>query len=60
MGVLRIVTLVAAGLMAALALRQIMPGLKQAKARVRPTDHAARPACKLRQDPRTGIYYPED
>jgi len=60
MGILRVVTLVAAGLMAALALRQIMPHLRQARARVRPAEQAARPARKLRQDPRTGIYHPED
>ncbi len=53
------VSIILAGLLAAVTIRQLLGGKQPAKARVRP-QHPARQVTKLRQDPRTGIYYPEN
>jgi hypothetical protein len=49
----------AAAVMAVFALKRVMAGLQMATAAIRP-GAGQRPPVKLRQDPRTGIYYPED
>ena len=58
---LKALTITLIGLLAAAALKQLMDGLNAAKARVavkrRPAD--PRSVKRLRQDPKTGIYYPE-
>jgi len=58
---LKMVTILVAGVLSLLAVRHLMREMEAAKARVK----AARPrdprvVTKLRQDPRTGIYYPQD
>jgi uncharacterized protein (DUF3084 family) len=60
MVVLKAVTILVAGLLTALAVTKVMGELQAAKARarVRPSS-TNRPAVRLRQDPRTGVYYPE-
>lgn len=61
MVVLKAVTIIVTGLLAALAVSRMAGELKAAKVRaqVRPTT-ARRQPVRLRQDPRTGVYYPED
>lgn len=58
---LKALTITLVGLLAAAALKQLMDGLNAAKARVavkrRPVDPRA--VTRLRQDPKTGIYYPD-
>ena len=57
---LKAITVVVAGVLTILAVRQIMNQLEAAKARVRSNaSHRQRPVTRLRQDPRTGVYYPE-
>jgi hypothetical protein len=60
MVVLKAVTLIAAGFLSLLAVRSLMHGMQAVK--VKAGDRAARPqrVRRLRQDPRTGVYYPED
>lgn len=58
--VLKTVTLIVAGILSILAFRFVMRELEAAKVRVRasrPRDPRA--MTRLRQDPRTGVYYPE-
>jgi hypothetical protein len=47
-----------AGALAVVAVRRLMGTIEAAKARVQPR-RDPRQVTKLRQDPRTGIYYPE-
>jgi hypothetical protein len=57
---LKALTIAVAGILTAAALKQLMDALNAAKARVavrRPAD--SRAVTRLRQDPKTGIYYPE-
>jgi outer membrane lipoprotein SlyB len=55
---LKAITVAVAGVLTILAVRQIMNQIEAAKARVR-TNTGQRPVTRLRQDPRTGVYYPE-
>lgn len=52
------VSIILAGLLAVAAIRQLLAGKQQAKARVQPQRNPNR-VTRLRQDPRTGVYYPE-
>ena len=57
---MKALTITVAGILTAAAIKQIMDGLHAAKARVaakRPADPRA--VTRLRQDPKTGIYYPD-
>ena len=57
---LKALTITVAGILTAAAIKQLMDGLNAAKAKVavkRRVDPRA--VTRLRQDPRTGIYYPE-
>jgi hypothetical protein len=58
---LKALTITVAGIVTAAALKQVMDALNAAKAKVavkqRPVD--PRSVTRLRQDPHTGIYYPE-
>jgi hypothetical protein len=57
---LKALTIAVAGILTAAAIKQLMDGLNAAKAKVavkRRVDPRA--VTRLRQDPRTGIYYPE-
>ena len=57
---LKALTITVAGILTAAVIKQVMDGLNAAKARVqarRPVDPRA--VKRLRQDPKTGIYYPE-
>jgi hypothetical protein len=61
MFLVKALTVIIAGCVSILALRHLMNGLEAAKVRVRSSrDRDPRPVRKLRQDPRTGIYYPEN
>jgi hypothetical protein len=57
---LKAMTIAVAGILTAAAIKQVMDSLYAARARVaarRPVD--PRVVTRLRQDPNTGIYYPE-
>jgi len=57
---LKALTIAVAGILTAAVIKQVMDGLNAAKAKVavkRTQDPRA--VTRLRQDPRTGIYYPE-
>lgn len=61
MFVLKALTVIVAGVVSFLAIRHVMRQVDAAKVRVktaRPRDPRA--MTRLRQDPRTGVYYPED
>ena len=61
MFLVRAVTVIIAGCLSILALRHLVNGLEAAKVRVKSRqDREPRPVRRLRQDPRTGIYYPEN
>jgi hypothetical protein len=61
MFLVKAVTVIIAGCLSILALRHLMNGLEAAKVRVRSRrDGEPRPVTRLRQDPRTGVYYPEN
>lgn len=58
---LKMVTVLVAGVLSLLAVRHLMREMNAAKVRVKaaqPRD--PRRVTTLRQDPRTGIYYPQD
>ena len=57
---LKIVVMLVAGLLSLLAIRHLMREMQAVK--VRANTHPLRPqqTRRLRQDPRTGIYYPEN
>lgn len=60
MTLLKVITAAVAALVTVLAARRLMSEMQAAKVRVRTDDRAPRRAVtRLRQDPRTGIYYPE-
>jgi hypothetical protein len=58
---LKAITVAVAGILTVLAVRRVLREIEAAKVRVRA---ATKPrnsrVTRLRQDPRTGIYYPED
>jgi hypothetical protein len=55
------VTVLVAGVLTVLTLRSVMGRLQAARARVNPkTPRQPGEMTKLRQDPVTGIYYPEN
>jgi hypothetical protein len=57
---LKALTIAVAGILTAAAIKQVMDGLNTAKARVVARRRAdPRAVTRLRQDPKTGIYYPE-
>lgn len=57
---LKAITVVVAGVLTIMAVRQIMNQVEAAKARVKSNSgQRQRPMTRLRQDPRTGVYYPE-
>ena len=57
---LKAITVAVAGVLTVLALRHVMNQLEAAKVRVKAkSDPRQRPVTRLRQDPRTGVYYPE-
>jgi hypothetical protein len=58
MHIARTLSILLAGLVAYLTLRNLFGTLEQAKARVQPDPGKLR-ITRLRQDPRTGIYYPD-
>ena len=61
MFLVKAVTVIVAGCLSFLALRHLVNGLEAAKVRVKSRqDREPRPVRRLRQDPRTGIYYPEN
>jgi hypothetical protein len=59
MVILKALAVLAAGLMSVLAIGLAMRQMQAAKARVRSRRPTPRGHVRLRQDPRTGIYYPE-
>ena len=54
----KIVTVIIAGVLTVITARQLMSQLKAARARVKPRQNSV--VTKLRQDPSTGIYYPDN
>ena len=61
MFVLKAVTIVVAGILTLMAARHVMREMEAAKVRVRASRRRdPRAVTRLRQDPRTGVYYPED
>ena len=60
MVILKAITVLVVGLLSFLAIRQVMRQMQAVK--VRATSYTPRPQnrVRLRQDPRTGIYYPEN
>ena len=58
---IRVIAFAAAGLLATYAVRRVMAAVAAQRAPVRAGRPQTRQAVtKLRQDPRTGIYYPEE
>ena len=60
MVVLKAITVLLAGLLSFLAIRQVMRQMQAVKVRATSQTPRPRDRVKLRQDPRTGIYYPEN
>ena len=57
---LKILTVAVAGVLTVVTLKRIYEQLKSQKARVRTSDPRRTPAVtRLRQDPKTGVYFPE-
>ena len=57
---LKALTITVAGILTAAVIKQVMDGLNAAKARVAAKRRVdPRVVTRLRQDPKTGIYYPE-
>ncbi len=57
----KLLTMLVAGVLGLLAIRHMMRELDAAKVRVKSTSpRQPRSVTKLRQDPRTGVYYPEN
>ncbi len=52
------VSILLAGVLTVAAIRRLLGAKQQAKARVQP-DRNPHAVTRLRQDPRTGVYYPE-
>ncbi len=61
MVILKVLFILVAGLLSLLAVRHLMREMQAVKVRTRDPRRtpAARSHVRLRQDPRTGIYYPE-
>jgi hypothetical protein len=58
--ILKAITVAVAGVLTVLAIRRVMNELEAAKVRVRAkADPRSQRVTRLRQDPRTGVYYPE-
>jgi hypothetical protein len=58
---IRAIAIAAAGLLATYAIRKVMAANEAQRVRAKaPSPHDARAVTKLRQDPRTGVYYPEE
>lgn len=57
---LRVLIVVAAGILTAMAIRHLMSGMQASKVRVRTAQRDPRAVKRLRQDPKTGIYFPEE
>ncbi len=58
---LKTITIIAAGLLSLIAMRKIMAAAEAAKVRVRAKQPEAQTNLqRLRQDPRTGVYYPDN
>lgn len=53
------VAVLLAGVLTIVTLRRIMAAIEAAKAQVKPVQNPP-PLTRLRQDPRTGVYYPEN
>jgi hypothetical protein len=51
---------VAAGILTVMALRQIMLGWQASQVRVKAAPRDPRQGKRLRQDPKTGVYFPEE
>ncbi len=60
MTVLKLLAVTVTGILSLLAARHVMREMQAAKARVNPQRRDPRSMTRLRQDPRTGIYYPEN
>lgn len=56
--VLRMLTVAAAGILSVIVVRQAMQALQAQKAAPR-AKAQAQPVTRLRQDPETGIYFPD-
>ena len=54
----KVVTVIIAGVLTILTARRLMSEVNSAKARVKPRQDNV--VTKLRQDPSTGIYYPDN
>ena len=59
MVILKIGMMLIAGLLSLLAIRQVMHEMQAVKVRANTRPFRPRQTQRLRQDPRTGIYYPE-
>ena len=58
---IRVMTVIVAGVLTMLAVRHVAGELNAAKVRVKAKQpDPPRAATRLRQDPRSGIYYPEN
>ena len=60
MVILKIVLMLVAGLLSLLALRLVMREMQAVKVKADARPRRAQQMGRLRQDPRTGIYYPEN
>ena len=59
--IVRALSVLVAGVLTVFALKRMMAGLDTAKVRVNPQQASRRrKVTRLRQDPRTGVYYPEE
>ncbi|MFN0191608.1 MAG: hypothetical protein ACKVP5_06475 [Aestuariivirga sp.] len=56
--VLKVLTVAVAGLLSVLAVRQVMQAFEAQKAKAQ-VKTPPQTVTKLRQDPRTGVYFPE-
>lgn len=57
---LKVLIVAAAGVLTFFAIRQVLAGFQAARARVRARPAEPHPIKRLRQDPQSGIYFPED
>jgi hypothetical protein len=60
MVLLKVVLVLVAGLLSLLAIRHVMREAEAVKVKARTRPRARQAMPRLRQDPRTGIYYPEN
>lgn len=58
MTILKLLAVAITGILSLLFARHLMHQMQEARVRVRP-QRPNRPMTRLRQDPRTGVYYPE-